>query len=270
MSAMGKGALVRVSLLGPIEVTRGDGRDVVLGMGRQAAVFAVLALRANTVVSTGALVQALWDPPVPEGAVATLHTYLSRLRRTVFADAGRWDRRGVLSSTGGAYRLTLAPGVLDLDVFEEHVDVAIRARLAGDDRAAAEQLDTALALWRGEPLIALPGPVLRYERRRLHERWLAVKHDRLRLDIGLGGSRRVIGELSALLDTCPLQEQWANLLMVALYRSGRQADALQVYASMRRRLAEELGISPGDELVATYLRILRAQPVGLPELARAL
>jgi len=267
---MRKGALTRVSLLGPIEVTRSDGRTVTLGQGRQGAVFALLALRANTVVSTDALVQALWDPPVPERAVATLHTYLSRLRRTVLADGDRWDRRGVLSSTGGTYRLSLAPGVLDLDVFEEHVDAATRARATGDDRSAAEQLDAALALWRGEPLIGLPGPVHGHERRRLHERWLAVKHDRLRLAIALGRSRQVIGELSALLATCPLQEQWANLLMVALYRSGRQADALQVYASMRRRLAEELGISPGDELEATYLRILRAEPAGLPELARAL
>jgi DNA-binding SARP family transcriptional activator len=270
IGGMGNATLARVSLLGPIEVVRNDGRAVALGTGRQSSVLAVLALRANTFVSTEALVQAVFDPPVPDGAVATLHTYLSRLRRTVISDAERWARRGALSSTGATYRLAVAPGVLDLDVFEDHVEAATRSRAAGDDRAAAGHLDAALALWRGEPLVALPGPAIEQERRRLRERWLAVKHDRLELDVRLGRARQAIGELSALLDAGPLQEQWANLLMIALYRSGRQADALQLYASMRRRLAEELGVSPGDQLRATYLRILRGEPAGLPELARAL
>jgi DNA-binding SARP family transcriptional activator len=176
----------------------------------------------------------------------------------------------VLSSSGGAYRLAISPGVLDIDVFEDHVEAAAQSRAAGDGKAAAERLDAALGLWRGEPLVALPGPEVRHERWRLQERWLAAKLERLEMEVGLGRTREVIGDLFALLGNHPLQEQVANLLMVALYRSGRQADALQVYASMRRRLAEELGISPGAELEATYLHMLRAEPARLPDLAPTL
>jgi DNA-binding SARP family transcriptional activator len=256
---MAEVSLVRVSLLGPIEVTRSDGRVLSLGVDRRSAVFALLALRANTPVSSEVLLSAVWDPPVPDRALAMLQTYLSRLRRDLLPGGIRWARGGVLSSSRGAYQLALAPGVLDLDQFEEQAGAANRARLAGDDVAAFDQLEAALRLWRGEPLMAVPGPALDRERRRLNERWLAVKLDQLEVAIRLGRSRLVIGELFALHSQYPWEERMADLLMVALCHCGRQADALQVYSSVRRRLDEELGIAPSAALEATYLRILRAE-----------
>jgi DNA-binding SARP family transcriptional activator len=263
-------ALARVSLLGPIEITRSDGCVVRPGSGRQGAVFAVLASRANTVVSTPTLLRAVWEPPWPDTAVSMLHTYLSRLRRSLLPTTARWDRHGTLTSLGGAYRLTLVPGVLDVDLVEERVRAAARARAAGDDRIAADHLDAALALWRGEPLVALPGPALRQERRRLRERWLAVRQEQLELAVRLGRAGSVVGDLVALLGRYPLREPIASLLMAALYHWGRQADALHVYASMRARLADELGVVPSAGLEDAYLRILRAEPAWSPGVAAAL
>jgi DNA-binding SARP family transcriptional activator len=252
--------LARVALLGPADVTAADGRPIRMGSGRQMALLALLSLRANAPVTAGALLEGVWDLPYREHAVQQLHTYMCRLRRVIQPDCPRWHRQGVLASANGSYMLTLAPEALDVVVFEHRISQAAAARKRGDVTGARDQLRAALATWRGEPFAGLPGPALDRERLRLTECWLSIKQELLALDVLSGGHTAAIPELRALVSEHPAQERLVGLLMLALYRSGRQSDALGVYADTRRRLAEELGIEPGGELQRLHVRILRAEP----------
>jgi DNA-binding SARP family transcriptional activator len=251
--------LARVGLLGPVEVVAADGDFIHVESGRQSALLAVLSLRANAPVSADALLDAVWDPPHPSGATQLLHTYVCRLRRALQPDSPRWRRDGVLSTANGSYTLSLSPEALDVNGFEQQIVQAALARARGDLPAARDLLDGALAIWRGEPLAGLPGPALDRERLRLKELWLSVTQQRLALDLRLGRHLAIVPDLQALVAQHPLQEQLVELLMLALYRSGRQSDALTVYAATRQRLADQLGIEPGNGLQRLHLRILRAE-----------
>jgi DNA-binding SARP family transcriptional activator len=250
--------LARVALLGPVEVVTADGGLIHVESGRQSAVMAVLSLRANAPVSAEELLDAVWDPPHPAGATQLLQTYVCRLRRAIQPDSPRWHRHGVLSTVNGSYTLSLPPAALDVTVFEQHVARAAAVRAQGDLPGARDLLDAALGCWRGEPLASLPGPALERERLRLKERWLAAKQERLMLDLRLGQHLAIIADLHALVAQHPLQEQLVALLMLALYRSGRQSDALSVFATTRERLDDQLGVEPGAALQQLYVRILRA------------
>jgi DNA-binding SARP family transcriptional activator len=250
--------LARVALLGPVEVVTADGGLIHVESGRQSAVMAVLSLRANAPVSAEELLDAVWDPPHPAGARQLLQTYVCRLRRAIQPDSPRWHRHGVLSTVNGSYTLSLPPAALDVTVFEQHVARAAAMRAQGDLPGARDLLDTALGCWRGEPLASLPGPALERERLRLKERWLAAKQERLMLDLRLGQHLAIVADLHALVAKHPLQEQLVELLMLALYRSGRQSDALSAYAATRERLDDQLGVEPGAALQQLYVRILRA------------
>jgi DNA-binding SARP family transcriptional activator len=242
-------------LLGPLEVLEHD-RVVALGGGRQRALFAVLLLHANEVVSPDRLIDGLWLHTPPATAGKIVQVYVSRLRKEL--------GNGRLVTRSHGYLLHVERSELDLARFEQLVDEAGRA----DPTSAALKLRRALALWRGPPLADLTyEPFAQAEITRLEElRWAAVEK-RIDADLAAGRHPELVGELEALIAENPLKERLRSQLMLALYRSGRQAEALDVYRHARRELSEQLGLEPGEELKRLEQAILRQDP-GL-ELAEA-
>ena len=234
------GSSLEFRVIGPLEVLDG-GRPVALGGARQRALLAVLLVRRGEVASTDRLVDDLWGERPPATAVKTVHVYVSRLRKVLGEEL-------ILTRTGG-YVLTVEPGQVDQDRFEALIFQARDARDAGDPRRAAELLSDALGLWRGSPLDELADrPVARGEILRLEEMRLAALSDRMDAELALGQHTRAVAELEALVQEHPLSERLSAQLMLALYRSGRQADALEVYQAARRALTGGLGIEPGADL----------------------
>lgn len=247
---------VRFSVLGPFRAWRGE-TELDLGPAQQRAMLAALVLRAGRIVSVDELVDSLWGEEPPTRAVGMLRTYASRLRRILEADRSRSQ---LLVSVGGGYLLRLPPGCLDVDLFQEQVGAAERARAAGDTAGAEALLRQACALWEGVPLAGLPGPLAQMHRTWLTEQRLAAVRVRLEMELELGRHAAVVGELTALVSEHPLQESLRELLMLALYRSGRKSEALSVFSDARQALAAELGIDPGPELCDLQQCILQGDP----------
>lgn len=239
-------------MLGPVRAWQGE-TELDLGTPQQRAVLAVLLLAEGRQVPTSALVDALWGNEPPKAAAGTLRTYISRLRQGLAAGGGQ----GVVESAGAGYVLPVRSAAVDLGLFLEWTARARAARSAGDTAQAAVFLRDALGLWKGEPLAGLPGDYAESQRARLTELRLAAVEDRLTLEIDLGGHVAAAAELRTLASAHPLREQISELLMLALYRAGRQADALAVFDRTRRRLSEELGIDPGPALREMHQRILQ-------------
>lgn len=229
-------------ILGPLEVTSG-GQSLDLGGAKQRALLAVLLLHANEAVSQDRLIDALWEGDPPETAAKALQVYVSQLRKVVGRD------RIVTRPPG--YVIRIEPGELDLDRFE---------RLCAD--GGRERLIEALALWRGPPLADFAyDRFAQLEIVRLQERRLAALEERIESDLALGRHGELVAELERLVAANPLRERLRAQLMLALYRSGRQAEALQAYQATRRALVEELGIDPGRELRELHQQILNQDPV---------
>jgi DNA-binding SARP family transcriptional activator len=242
---------VRVEVLGRVRAWR-DGQELSLGPPRQRAVLAVLALRANHVVSRDEIVDAVWGDRPPASAVNGVHLYVSALRR-VLAD----ERPGrLLAGSGPGYVLRLEPDRLDLAVAGGHLDRARRLAAAGDPAGAVREFDAALALWHGTPLAGIAGPFAEVERTRLTELRLTAVEDRAEAVLDLGRHRELVPELSTLAAEHPLRERMRAVLMTALYRSGRRSEALTVYAETRRLLGDELGVEPGPQLRDLYRTML--------------
>jgi DNA-binding SARP family transcriptional activator/pimeloyl-ACP methyl ester carboxylesterase/class 3 adenylate cyclase len=238
-------------LLGPLEVLVG-GRAVPVVGGKQRALLALLLVRANEVVPHDRLVDELW-PESPPTADHALQMHVSRLRRTL-SSAGAGEP---IATRPGGYRLSHDPERLDLHRFESQLREAQVLLEAGEAARAVGHLRSALTLWRGEPLVGVPlGPSLSAEAARLEELRLAAVGDRVEAELVLGRHAGLVGELEALVREYPLRERLRRLLMLALYRSGRQADALAAYQDMRRTLVEELGIEPSEPLRDLERRIL--------------
>ena len=235
-------------LLGPLEALEND-RLLALGGGQQRALFAVLLLHANEVVSTDRLIDALWGQAPSATAAKSIQVYVSRLRKTL--GEGR-----VVTQTPG-YRLQVEPSELDLDRFEQLVG---EARMA-DPEGAAQKLRRALALWRGPALGDLAyEPFVQTEIARLEElRWAALEQ-RIDADLATGRHAELVGELKALIAEHPLRERLRSQLMLALYRSARQAEALEAYRAARHELSEELGLEPSEELKRLQQAILTQDP----------
>jgi predicted ATPase/DNA-binding SARP family transcriptional activator len=246
---------LRFSVLGPVRAWRGD-TELDLGTPQQRAVLAVLLLAEGRQVSLDALVDALWGQEPPRTAAGTVHTYVSRLRHVL--GTNRAGGPGVVESAGDGYALPPRAAVLDLNVFLTKTKDARAAGSAGEADRAAVLLRDALALWQGEPLAGVPGEYARSQRVRLAELRLAALEERLALDIELGSHAAAAAELRALVSAHPLRERLSELLMLALYRSGRQAGALAVFDATRRRLARELGVDPGSALREMHQRVLQA------------
>ena len=227
-------------ILGPLEVWDGD-RELSLGGGKQRALLALLLIHPNESLSTDRLIDELWDEQPPQTAGKALHNYVSQLRRMLGDDRLQTQPRG--------YALRVRPGELDVDGFRQQFEEGRRAQAAGDPERAALLLREALALWRGSPLADFTYEAFaRDEIGRLDELHLSALIERIDADLALGRHVDVIGELETLVAQHPAQERLRGQLMLALYRSERQAEALQVYQDARRVLVEELGIEPSQAL----------------------
>jgi DNA-binding SARP family transcriptional activator len=246
-------------VLGPIEVVREDG-PVALHAAKLRALLAALLVDANQVLSADALIDALWEGQPPASAAKTLQTYVSQLRRELEPDAGPGGWR-VLGTVDGGYRLRVDPEQLDAGRFERLAEEGRRALERADLAGAAACLRAGLGLWRGPAYGELAGvSFARAEAARLEELRLAALEWRVEAELGLGRHAELVGELEELIAREPFRERlWAQL-MLALYRSGRQADALGAYRRLRDDLAEQLGIDPGPELRQLEARILRQDP----------
>jgi WD40 repeat protein/DNA-binding SARP family transcriptional activator len=239
-------------LLGPLEVVGDGGLALSIGTGRQRALLALLILRANESVASDRLVEELWGESPPATAHKMLHNQVSALRQAL--------RNGRLETHGSAYRLNVHPGERDVDRFEELL-ASGRGRIETDPDGAAEKLRQALELWRGPPLSDLS-----YERfaqteiARLEERRRVAFEARVEAELALGRHADLVSELEAAVAEQPLREHLHGQLMLALYRCGRQAEALEVYRRARGTLVEEIGAEPGTELRALQDAILAQDP----------
>jgi DNA-binding SARP family transcriptional activator/Tfp pilus assembly protein PilF len=243
-------------LLGPL-VARTSTTDVTLPPGKQRVVLAALLLSGNRVVPVDDLALALWGSAAPPSARATIRNYVRRLR-AAFGPADR-DR---ISTRPGGYLIRVAPDELDVSRFEALMSGARAAARASDWEQAAGQAQAALDLWRGEPLADVESATLRLrEAPRLTELRLQAVEMRIDAALQLGLHADVIGELHQLAADNPLRERVYVLLMLALYRDGRQAEALAVYRQARAVLVEELGIEPGPELSELHQRMLSGDSV---------
>jgi DNA-binding SARP family transcriptional activator len=250
---------LRVGVLGPVTAWLGD-REVGAGQPRQRALLALLASRANRVVSRGELVDAIWGAQAPATAEGGIYTYVAGLRRLLDPDRKPRDPGTVVISAGAGYMLRLGPGGLDSDVFENLLSRARSDRSEGYLPGAERELREALDLWRGGALTGVPGPHAEAERDRLTELRVAAATEHADVLLALGRNEEAIPELTVLATEHPLREHTRAMLMVALYRCGRQADALRVYAEAREVLAAELGIEPGPELSGMHQRVLDMDP----------
>ncbi|MEU9636226.1 BTAD domain-containing putative transcriptional regulator [Streptomyces tendae] len=248
VTAAGEASL-RFAVLGPVRAWRGSDA-LPSGSPQQRALLAALLLRDGRTATAPELIDAVWGDDPPSQALAVMRTYMSRLRKTLSS--------AHLVSESGGYALRLPPGSLDLGLAQSLADQAESARTSGDRESARTLLDRSLSLWDGEPLAGVPGPRAETERTRLLEWRLQLLEIRLELDLELGHHAEIVSELTALTAAHPLRERLRELLMVALYRSGRQAEALAVYADTRRLLADELGVDPRPELSDLQQRILNA------------
>ncbi|MEV0705391.1 BTAD domain-containing putative transcriptional regulator [Saccharopolyspora sp. NPDC050389] len=243
--------LVRFEVLGPVRLGRGGGAAVAVPGELRRRLLAMLLARANKPVPADALVRALW----PEGAAADRR---SRLQLQVHRLRGLLDDPGRLGFGPDGYWLQVLPGELDADRFGALLDEAERA---DDPRRGAEIVRESLALWRGEPYQGVDVPELLGEVQRLVERRLAALEELYTAEIRCGRHAAIVGELADFVGRHPLRERLHALLMTALYRGGRQADALAAYRDARRLLVAELGIEPGPQLRSLEATILAGQPL---------
>ncbi|MEU6536820.1 BTAD domain-containing putative transcriptional regulator [Streptomyces sp. NPDC047000] len=246
---------VRFSVLGPVRAWHAD-RELGLGPPQQRAVLAVLLLRRGHPATVAELIDAVWGVEPPPAAVSVLRTYVSRLRKVLEPGRGPADPPRTIVSVQDGYRARVPEESLDLALFERRVADAARTSAAGNESAAAELLRDALGEWRGVALAGLPGPLAEAQRSRLAEERLNALETLLDLDVRLGRHARVIPELMSLTGEHPLREELCRLLMLALHRSGRQAEALALYRRTRVTLVTELGIEPGAALRDLHARIL--------------
>lgn len=257
---------MRYGILGPLQV-RDDGRDVPLGGARQRVVLALLLLHGNEALGTERLIEEIWSGAPPPSAAKVVHNAVSGLRKAL--------GDGALITNGHGYVLRVADGELDLDRFQALVERGRESLAAGDAEAAAALLREGLALWRGEPLEDLRyEPALQDEEARLQELRLAAIEERVDADLELGRHHELVAELDELVARHPLRERLRAQQMLALYRSGRQADALEAYGAARRHLVAELGVEPGPALQRLHGAILAhdpalGAPTSLPAPARA-
>ena len=255
-------------ILGPLEVVA-DGPPPNLGSPKQRALLALLVLHANEIVSRDRLIEALWGETAPPSAAHAVEVYVSKLRKALAqaAGAGAAPR---LETRAPGYVLELGAGALDLDQFERLRYEGARALEEGRLEPAAAKLREALGLWRGPPLVDFSYEAFAQDEiTRLDELWLATLEQRIEADLALARHAELVPELEALVLEHPLREGLSAALMLALYRVGRQADALEVYRRTRRLLQAELGLEPAPFLRELEASILRQDPelaVESPEL----
>jgi DNA-binding SARP family transcriptional activator len=253
---------MEINILGPIEVSDSAGRQIRLPAGRERSLLVLLLIDRGAVVSSDRILEALWGARPPETAAKAMQGYVSHLRRVLEPDRGAgMPQEGLIVTRSPGYALLTHEVDIDAERFE---------RLAGDGRRALEDgspdeavttLDDALALWRGPALVEFAfDEFAADEIRRLEQLRLSAQEDRFEALLALGRHAEVVGRLEALVAANPLRERLRGQWMLALYRSGRQADALEAYRDGRRRLSGELGLDPAPELQRLERAILAQDP----------
>jgi predicted ATPase/DNA-binding SARP family transcriptional activator len=251
--------MLEFRILGPVQAIR-DGRELGLGGPRRRALLALLLVAEGQVIPAERLADELWSGYPPPTAAGTLRAHVSRLRTLLSPDA-------MLLARGGGYALTAEPGLLDAARFERLAGAGREALEGGEAAAAASRFREALGLWRGRALADVADvESLAREAVRLEELRLLATEGRIEADLALGLEAQITGELEGLVGEYPVRERLWRLLVLALYRAGRQADALAAYRRAREMLAEELGIEPGAELRALERAVLRQEVPAPPPL----
>jgi YVTN family beta-propeller protein len=243
---------VQLGILGPLVVSRDD-QEVRIGAAKQRALLTLLLLRRGELVPTDRLVEQIWNGAPPATAVKSVQVYVSQLRKAL--------GEGTLETRPGGYLLRAEKTALDADRFEELLSEGHRLLAQADAEGASRTLREALALWRGPPLAEFRyAEFARDEIARLDELRLVAQEERLEADLALGREAEAVPDLEVLIREHPLRERLRELLMLALYRSGRQADALAAYQDARTSLVDELGLDPGESLQQLEKAILRHDP----------
>ncbi|MEV7022810.1 BTAD domain-containing putative transcriptional regulator [Kitasatospora sp. NPDC093558] len=250
---------LRFQVLGPVQAWL-DEKPLSLGSPQQQAILTALLLHSGRPVTTQDLVDGLWGDRPPAQAVAALRTYVSRLRTVIEPRREVRAPAELLVSVADGYALRIPGDALDVTVFENLSAEAAAARAAGDLHETHRLLVRALGLFSGRPLTGVPGPYAEAQRLRLAERQVAASEDMCAAALDIGLHAEVVGELNSLTAEHPLRERLRELLMLALYRCGRQAESLGVYTDTRKLLIDELGVEPGAGLSAMHSRILAADP----------
>src|SRR5262245_59868231 len=240
---------MELRVLGPLEVVD-DGLAVALGSGRHVLLLHCLLLQRGEVVSRDRLIDAIWGERPPATVANALQVQVHSLRKRL--------GQGRISTEGAGYRLVVEPGEVDLDRFERLVARGRSELASGDAVAAVTTLRGALGLWRGPALADVAyEPFAQVEIARLEELRLVAVEERIEAGLALGRQHDLVPELEALVAAHPVRERLCGQLMLALYRSGRQAEALRVFRAARRAMREELGLEPGPELRDLQVAILR-------------
>ncbi len=246
-------------ILGPLEVWDGP-TPLALGGSRERSVLAVLLVSANRVLSAERLVSILWGEEPPETAANTLQVYVSHIRRALEPERERRGPGEVVVTRPPGYELRAAPELIDSQRFERLADAGGRL-VASHPAEAVEALRAALSEWRGPALVEFRSmPFALAEAERLEDRRLSVLEQRIEAELALGRHQACAGELESLVREHPLRERLVGQQMIALYRSGRQADALRSCTELRERLRDELGIDPSPEIRGLERAILIQDP----------
>lgn len=238
-------------MLGPVRAWHGE-TQVSVGTPQQRALLTVLLLRRGRTATAPELIDAVWGEDPPDTVVSALRNYASRLRKSLGPRTA-----SMLVTESGGYAMRLEDGALDLEIAEHYASRAEEVR-ESDLEAARRLLNSALGLWHGETLAGVPGPYAQTQRTAIEDWRLSLLESRLKMDLEAGQHAEAVSELTALTATHPLREDLRGLLMLALYRSGRQAEALAVYTDTRKLLVEELGVDPGQRLEELHQHILEA------------
>jgi DNA-binding SARP family transcriptional activator len=260
---------VDIEVLGALSV-RESGVSIVPTAPKPRQVLALLALHADQVVTVTALVEELWGSTPPRSARTTLQTYVLQLRELIdkaLAGGGQTGctAKDILATVPGGYRLETRQGSVDFREFERRAGAGYRAMDAGDFTAAARALADALALWSGSALTDVQAGIrIDMEARRLEEARLSVLDQRIEADLRLGRHRELLPELTVLVNRYRMHESLYGQFMLALHRSGRRGEALDVYQRLRTTLVSELGLEPSAALARLQRSILMARPDAPP------
>ncbi|WP_260191131.1 AfsR/SARP family transcriptional regulator [Actinophytocola gossypii] len=241
------------------------GESIVPTASKPSQLLAMFALNAGRVVSTTALTEEIWEYKPPRSGVPTLHTYILKLRRKLqhaLAGEGSIDSKDILITRRSGYLLNVAPESVDAFRYEQLSATGRDAVNAGDHETASRALGEALRLWRGPALADVPtGPQLAIEAMRLEETRLGDLHLRIEADLRLGRHHQLLGELAMLCARHPLLENFCTQHMVALYRSGRQSQALEAYRRLRTAMVEQLGVEPSARVRQVHHAVLTGHAV---------
>lgn len=254
------GGAMEFRVLGPVEVYEG-GRQLPIGAAKQRSLLAILLIHANEAVSADRLIDGLWGEEPPDGASHTLQVYVSQLRKTLEPNRPPGSPRQILITRGSGYLLRVHEGELDLHRFERLAEEGRAALREGQAEVASGKLAQALALWRGRAFADVAHEdFAREAATRAEDLRIVALEDRVEADLDRGRKAELVPELRGLVAAHPLRERLWGQLMLALYRAGRQAEALETYRQARRVLGEELGIDPGPDLRKLERAILTQDP----------